>query len=205
VSETSYPLQAVTSNDPVAGWLGGHPRGILGVEWPHCAICGAAMCHLGQFNHSEHFSLGIYRRASLFICHATGGNCEDWRHDNGANALILSRFVDHELDDGPETVKVYHRIELTTSAPVDESVLRVEGGLKGVRATALRAHIDGSKLGGFPIWRTPRAAPEGKNGPMRFLGQLGTEILPFDITAGGMLFLFMDDDEGLGAVLWQKQ
>jgi hypothetical protein len=64
------------------------------------------------------------------------------------------------------------------------------------------------KIGGGAVWLhgddTPKS-PTGR-GPMRLLVQVTTDIVTFDITKGGMAYVFLDphdDAETAGRMLWQ--
>ena len=46
----SWRLRQARDGDPVAGWFGGHPRGIPNEVWPRCRVCGNPMCHMAQID-----------------------------------------------------------------------------------------------------------------------------------------------------------
>ena len=190
MSSTSAPLRVAESGEPTVGFYGGHPRGIRTHEWPRCAVCGAAMCHMGQFDSGPWLDLGGYERMTLFICHATGGRCEDWEPEKGANRVVLQRRRDDNLYDGPHTVRVYRRIPLTTGAAVTES----------------EAPPADDKLGGAPAWLSHDATPRAESGFMRLLLQMTTAIVSFDITSTGMAYVFLDPRRpGVARMLWQTK
>lgn len=178
----------------IVGAYGGHPRGVRAAEWPRCEVCGAPMCHMGQFDASQHLELNGYRRMSLFICHATGGRCEDWKPWKGANKVLLHEHHDDHLYDGPPTVRVYRRVELVGDPPYDESeVWRAAGGFGLMQPDVTRA-ITYDKIGGGPVWIQGQDVPvhPDTGNKMQLLLQLTTEIVLFDITMGGMAYVFVD-------------
>ncbi len=190
----------------IVGFYGGHPRGIRSHQWPRCRVCGAPMCHLGQIDSGPWLNLAGFARMSLFICHATGGRCEDWDPWKGANRVVLHRVRDDNLFDGPPTVRVYRRVQLTVDDPTDERAV-IESLSGGARREALeRLRID--KLGGGAVWwhrdDTPDS-PTGK-GRMRLVMQITSRIVTFDITRTGVAYVFLDPytsgEEG-GYMLWQ--
>ena len=197
-----------TDPDLLVGAYGGHPRGIRSHLWPRCKVCGAPMCHMAQIDAGPWLDLGGWARMSLFICHATGGRCEDWDPWKGANAVVLQRQKDDNLYDGPPTVRVYRRVRLVADPAVDEAALMrdVKDNDTPLR-TALEA-LRHDKLGGGAVWvhhdDTPKS-PSG-NGPMRLALQLTTDVVAFDITRGGMAYVFLDPwdaSENAGKLLWQ--
>jgi hypothetical protein len=184
---------------------GGHPRGIPMAQWPQCAVCGNPMCFMAQIEASPEVDLGPWARASVFICHATGGRCEDWDPFRGANKVILHAFGDDTLYDGPPTVRVYRRRALAHDAPQADRTPDFGGlFLAGSRSQPRRW----DKVGGEPAWlhtSHPPPSPTGK-GPMRLVLQLTSEIVRFDITEGGMAWVFLDPwaaDEPQGRLVWQ--
>lgn len=205
----SYRLRKSTNDsDVVVGAYGGHPRGIRSHQWPRCRVCGSPMCHMAQLDAGPWSDLQGFARMSLFICHATGGRCEDWDPWKGANKVLLQRVRDDNLYDGPPTVRVYRRVKLTVDAPIDESAVmrEVESGQVALKA-ALQS-IKHDKLGGGAVWLhgddTPQS-PTGQ-GPMRMLLQMTTDVVTFDITRGGMAYVFVDPydpTEDAGRLLWQ--
>lgn len=145
---------------------------------------------------------------SLFICHATGGRCEDWDPNKGANRVVLHDQLDDELYDGPPTVRVYRRCELTVGEPTDELAWMLEVKEKGTpMRQALRA-LRHDKLGGGAVWLAGDATPRARSGaPMRLVAQLTTELVPFDITSRGMAWVFLDPEEpgpNAACLLWQS-
>jgi hypothetical protein len=200
--------KAKADSDVIIGAYGGHPRGIRSHLWPRCKVCGAPMCHMAQIDAGPWIDLGGWARMSLFICHATGGRCEDWDPWKGANAVVLQRQKDDSLYDGPPTVRVYRRIRLTADPPIDEAALMRDVKDNGTPLrTALEA-LRHDKLGGGAVWvhhdDTPQS-PTGK-GPMRLALQITTDVVAFDITRGGMAYVFLDpwdNSETGGVMLWQ--
>jgi hypothetical protein len=179
------------------GSYGGHPRGIRGNLWPRCAVCGAPMCHMMQVDAGPSVDLGGYERLSVFICHATGGRCEDWNAHNGANKVLLHAEKDDTLYDGPPTVRVYRRTRLIAGEPVDELDLmrRVKAG--EVTMTQALSSIKHDKVGGGAVWLQGEATPKSKTGEgnMRLAVQFTTNIVSFDITPGGMGYIFLDPND----------
>jgi len=152
--------------------------------------------------------LGPFQRATAFICHATGGRCEDWDPWKGANAVLLQTQLDDELYDGPHTVRVYRKQMLGVAGTTDEA-----GLAEGVRSGALPVAqaveaIRHDKLGGRPVWITGDATPQSRvgTGPMRLVAQVTTQITGFDITPKGIAYLFIDPHDtssSAGVLLWQ--
>ena len=204
----SYRLVKAGRGDPRIGAYGGHPRGIRAQEWPRCAVCGNPMCHMAQFDAGPWLDLGAFQRMSVFICHATGGRCEDWDAWKGSNQVMLQRVKDDNLYDGPPTVRVYRRVMLTVSRPKDEHALMQQvrsGELSEEQALRALRH---DKLGGGAVWLHGDATPSGTSGhPMRLVAQLTTDIVRFDITPNGMAYVFFDDAsaDGDARLLWQGQ
>jgi hypothetical protein len=204
----SFPMRKAKKADPVIGAYGGHPRGIRAHDWPRCAVCAAPMCHMAQIDAGLWIDLAGFARLSLFICHATGGRCEDWDPWKGANRVVLQRVRDDNLYDGPPTVRVYRRTELTVDTPVDELSLmqRVRDDGRSMKETLETLRHD--KLGGGAVWLHGDDTPQSRAGagPMRLLIQITTHIVAFDITPGGMGYVFLDphDASEKGArLLWQ--
>jgi hypothetical protein len=190
MAATFVPLRIAAAGEPAVGFYGGHPRGIRTHEWPRCAICGSPLCHMGQFDSGPWLDLGGYERITLFICHATGGRCEDWDPEKGANRVLLQRRRDENLYDGPPTVRVYRRLALATGAPTEEREVPFEA----------------DKLGGAPRWLSQDATPRSDAGPMRLVLQISTTLVSFDITASGVAYVFVDPNRaGVGRMLWQTK
>lgn len=190
------------------GWLGGHPRGITRDAWPECAVCSHPMCHLGQFNAVDGLDLGPYRRMSLFICHATGGSCEDWEPRKGSNRVLLHETLDDNLYDGPPTVRIYRRALLGAAGAADEKSIVRSVAASGGGEAAISAALRYDKLGGYPAWygrdQTPHVHRDAE--PMRMVLQLTPGLVGLDITPTGVLWVFIDASEGApgGArMLWQ--
>ena len=202
----SHPLKQAKAGEPVVGWYGGHPRGIRSHQWPRCKVCGNPMCHMGQFDAGAALDLQGFARMSMFICHATGGRCEDWDCTKGSNAVLLQRVRDNQLYDGPPTVRVYRRMQLTTQAAVDEATL-TKGLSQSQLGEALQT-IKVDKLGGGAVWLTGNNPPLSASGsPMRMVAQLTTSLVHFDITPKGMAYVFLDPDdktEAAGRLMWQS-
>lgn len=205
----SYRLRKATSEaDSVVGAYGGHPRGIRSHEWPRCEVCSAPMCHMAQLDAGAWLDLQGFERMSLFICHATGGRCEDWDPWKGANKVILQRVRDDNLYDGPPTVRVYRRVRLTVDPPIDEAALMRDVKERGLPMSRVLDALRHDKLGGGAVWLmgddTPQS-PSGK-GPMRLALQMTTDIVTFDITRGGMAYAFIDPldaTDAAGRLVWQ--
>ena len=145
---------------------------------------------------------------SLFICHATGGRCEDWDPSRGANQVVLHRERDENLYDGPPTVRVYRRVKLAVGSAFDEKALMGRVKREEVDMTEALRTLQHDKLGGGAVWlhgdATPQSPSTGKS--MRMLLQITTDIVKFDITPGGMAYVFLDSadpSEGAGRLLWQ--
>jgi len=163
---------------------------------------------MAQIDAGPWLDLGPFERMSLFICHATGGRCEDWDPWKGANRVLLHRTADDSLYDGPPTVRVYRRVHLTVSRPRDEHALIQQVQAQGLpMERALRA-LRHDKLGGGAVWLHGDATPHNPGGrPLRLIAQLTTDIVKFDITPDGMAYVFFDDEspDGDARLLWQGQ
>ena len=166
------------------------------------------MCHMAQFNSGPWLDLGSWSRMSLFICHATGGRCEDWNPWKGANRVLLQEEQDDSLYDGPPTVRVYRRVPLTVSTPTDEQALMASVRNHQISEADALAQLRHDKLGGGAVWLhgddTPQS-PSGDGG-MRLALQVTTSLVTFDITSGGMAYVFIDpndDSEDSARLLWQ--
>ena len=204
----SYRLKSREAGEPVVGSYGGHPRGVRSNRWPRCAVCSNPMCHMAQIHAGPWLDLGPFRRMSVFICHATGGRCEDWDPWKGANCVLLDDSQDENLYDGPPTVRVYRRRVLTVAQPLDEHQLMRQVHDQQLTMSDALDRLRHDKLGGGAVWlhgdQTPRS-PTGQ-GPMRLALQMTTEVTNFDITPGGMGYVFVDPhapDESVGRLLWQ--
>ncbi|HHO52510.1 MAG TPA: hypothetical protein ENK18_16990 [Deltaproteobacteria bacterium] len=205
----SYRLRRADSEaDTIVGAYGGHPRGIRSHQWPRCQVCGAAMCHMAQIDAGGWLDLHGFARMSLFICHATGGRCEDWDPWKGANRVLLQRTRDDNLYDGPPTVRVYRRVQLGLEPAIDEAKLMKEVKERGMSMRRVLDALRHDKLGGGAVWLhgddTP-LSPTGR-GPMRMILQMTTDVVTFDITRGGMAYVFLDPydpTEEAGRLLWQ--
>lgn len=205
----SYQLQKATEGSTLVGAYGGHPRGIRSHNWPRCRVCGAPMCHMAQIDAGPWIDLQGFARMSVFICHATGGRCEDWDPWKGANRILLHRVRDDNMYDGPPTVRVYRRVMLSIKPRLDEAaMLRAIKEQGGSARAAVQAHLKYDKLGGVCAWLhgddTPQS-PSGQ-GSMRMVLQMTTDIVMFDITRGGMAYVFIDPwdpTEDAGRMLWQ--
>lgn len=207
---TSYALVKTRRDDPASvGAYGGHPRGVRTASWPRCDVCGAPMCHMMQIDAGPHIDLGGFARMSVFICHATGGRCEDWDAFKGSNKVLLHDKADDTLYDGPPTVRVYRRTHLALGQPTDE--LRLLRDAQQGRATMndVLRQLRHDKIGGGAVWLQGEATPKQRHGDdsMRLVLQFTTDIVGFDITPGGMGYIFVDpsdpSDEG-GWFLWQS-
>lgn len=205
VSQRLCPKSA--PDQPLVGWFGGHPRGVRTSHWPRCAVCGNPMCHMAQINAGPWADLRGAARMSVFICHATGGRCEDWDPWKGANRVVLHPELDDSLYDGPPTVRVYRRLMLSVEDGLDEYALMKRTKTEGLSMTDALAQIRHDKLGGGAVWlhgdQTPQS-PTGQ-GPMQLALQLTTSLVSFDITPGGMAYVFVDphSEEGVGCMVWQ--
>lgn len=205
----SYRLRkARPDSEMIVGSYGGHPRGIRSHQWPRCAVCNAPMCHMGQIDAGPWVDLGGWARMSLFICHATGGRCEDWDPWKGANRVVVQRVRDDNLYDGPPTVRVYRRVPLTIDGPTDERQLMQEVQDSDRPLKSALQSIQHDKLGGGAVWLHGDDTPQSpsNNGPMRLVLQMTTEVVAFDITRGGMAYVFIDPwdtSEEAPRLLWQ--
>lgn len=193
-ADQTWILRKARRDEATVGFFGGHPRGVRASDWPRCRVCGTAMCHMGQFRAGPALPLGSFEAMSLFICHATGGRCEDWDPWKGANKVVLHPRLDDVLYDGPPTVRVYRRVPLAAEGP------RAEGGRSEVSR--------GDKIGGTPAWLQGPATPPSPSGkgPMRLALQITTEIVRFDITESGVAYVFVDPwlpATPEGRMLWQ--
>lgn len=205
----SYRLRPARDGETVVGWYGGHPRGIPNEIWPRCRVCGNPMCHMAQIDAGPWADLGGFARMTLFICHATGGRCEDWDPFKGANRVLLQRVRDDNMYDGPPTVRVYRRTQLTTEAPLDEHALMKKVKQEGLPMKEALEHLKHDKLGGGAVWLQGDATPlsAGSQDRMRLVLQLTTDIVSFDITPGGMAYAFFDEhdpSDHAGHLLWQS-
>lgn len=205
----SYRLRkADPKTDAIVGAYGGHPRGIRSHEWPRCAVCGSPMCHMAQIDAGPWLDLNGYARMSIFICHATGGRCEDWDPWKGANKVILQRVKDDNLFDGPPTVRVYRRAQLAAEPPVDEAALMQEVREQNLPMRQVLDSLKHDKIGGGPVWLSGEDTPQSPTGqgPMRLALQMTTELVAFDITRGGMAYVFIDPydtSENAARMVWQ--
>lgn len=205
----SYRLRkADPQSDAVVGAYGGHPRGIRSHQWPRCEVCGAPMCHMAQIDAGPWLDLNGYQRMSVFICHATGGRCEDWDPWKGANKVILQRVRDDNLFDGPPTVRVYRRAQLATEPPIDEGALMNEVREQNLPMKQVLESLRHDKLGGGAIWLSGEDTPQSPSGqgPMRLALQMTTGLVAFDITRGGMAYVFIDPfdpSEEAARMIWQ--
>lgn len=149
---------------------------------------------MAQLDAGPWLDLGNFKRVSLFICHATGGRCEDWDAEGGANRAVLQSTIDNNMHDGPPTVRVYRRRRLAIREPTDELALmrRVQGGELDMRqALKLLRH---DKIGGGAVWLTGDATPVNATTqrPMRLALQFTTDLVHFDITDRGVGYVFVD-------------
>lgn len=205
----SYQLQRAGEGSTIVGAYGGHPRGIRSHNWPRCRVCGAPMCHMAQIDAGPWIDLQGFARLSVFICHATGGRCEDWDPWKGANKILLHRVRDDNMYDGPPTVRVYRRVMLSIQPRVDEAALLRQVREQGGSArTAVQTMLNYDKLGGVGSWLHGEDTPQSPSGqgPMRLVLQMTTNIVTFDITRGGMAYVFIDPwdpTEDAARMLWQ--
>lgn len=202
--------RARSEDDLIVGAYGGHPRGIRTHEWPKCQVCGQPMCFMAQFDAGPWINLNGYARASMFICHATGGRCEDWDPWKGANHVLLQKELDNNMYDGPPTVRVYRRMRLALDLPaLDEWALMQRVEQEGLPMSTALQQIKHDKIGGGAVWLHGDDTPQSRTGkgPMRLAVQLTTDLVRFDITTGGMAYLFLDDYDKSpngAAMLWQN-
>lgn len=211
-SSLSFPLRKLEREgiEPLVGHYGGHPRGIRSTQWPRCRVCGAPMCFLAQLDAGPHLPLGPYARMSLFICHATGGRCEDWEPFKGANRVVLQRVRDDSLYDGPHTVRVYRRLKLTIGPEEDERELLRAALARGLSRREALGVLRRDKVGGGPVWwhRDDTPMSRAGTGPMVLLAQLTTQLVTFDITRSGVAYVFQDPHdagEESAVLLWQAE
>jgi hypothetical protein len=191
----------------LVGAYGGHPRGIRSHQWPRCAVCGSAMCHMAQIDAGPWLDLGKFARMSVFICHATGGRCEDWDPWKGANRVLLHATKDDALYDGPPVVRVYRRVRLVADPPIDDRAVLAAAKQAGT-LDAAKAELKHDKLNGVPVWLTGDDTPRSPSGKdrMRLLLQMTTGVVAFDITRGGMAWVFLDPhdpSETAAKLMWQ--
>ncbi len=202
-------LRAASSTEETSvGSFGGHPRGIRSHLWPRCTVCGSPMCHMAQIDAGPWLDLGSWVRMTVFICHATGGRCEDWDPWKGSNRVVLQRASDDNLYDGPPTVRVYRRVRLTADAPADEAqqIRALAAGGLSPKAALERFRVD--KFGGVPAWLHHDDTPRSRvtNAPLQLVLQLTTNIVAYDITKGGVAWVFIDPNdpsEEAARLLWQ--
>jgi hypothetical protein len=205
----SYALKPVEADHPQQiGFFGGHPRGIRAHQWPRCAVCGAPMCHMAQLDAGPWLDLQGFARITVFICHATGGRCEDWDPWKGSNRVVLQRIRDDNLYDGPPTVRVYRRRMLGVEEPIDELALMIQVKEQGLPMAKALETLRLDKLGGGAVWLHGDATPQNPdgNGPMKLILQMTTNIVSFDITKSGMGYVFVDPhdtSEHAAKFLWQ--
>lgn len=204
----SFRLRKARPGETIIGALGGHPRGVRAHEWPRCAVCGAPMCHMAQIEAGPWLDLGGFERMSLFICHATGGRCEDWDPWKGSNRVVLHATRDDTLFDGPPTVRVYRRLVLAVEEPRDELELMIRVKDEGLPMAKALEQLRHDKLGGGAVWLHGDSTPQSLEGegPMRMVMQLTTHLVRFDITPKGMAYVFIDPNdktENAGRLLWQ--
>jgi hypothetical protein len=162
---------------------------------------------MAQIDAGPWLDLGKYARMSVFICHATGGRCEDWDPWKGANRVLLHTTKDDALYDGPPVVRVYRRVKLVTDAPIDDAALLSEAKKTGTLEAATTS-LRHDKLNGLPAWLTGEDTPRSPSTKtrMRLLLQMTTSIVAFDITRGGMAWVFLDphdETETAAKLLWQ--
>ena len=166
------------------------------------------MCHMAQIDTGPWLDIQGFARMSLFICHATGGRCEDWDPWKGANRVLLKRVRDDNLYDGPPTVRVYRRVRLALDPPIDEAALFQEVRDQNLPMKRVLESLRHDKLGGSPIWLTGEDTPQSPTGrgPMVLALQMTTELVAFDITRSGMAYVFLDphdNTETSARMLWQ--
>jgi hypothetical protein len=164
------------------------------------------MCHLAQIDAGSWLDLGFYKRLTVFICHATGGRCRDWEPFEGSNCVLLHGLIDDDLYDGPATVRVYSRRPLAIEVAVEEGKLLAHSGEENPFKRLRPIRYD--KIAGEPAWLYKGQVPamEGNPSETRLVLQMSREIVPFDITDGGMAYVFFNPSGGSkdGAVmLWQ--
>jgi hypothetical protein len=204
----SYRLKAAGPGDIIVGWFGGHPRGIRSQDWPRCAICAAPMCHMAQIDAGPWLALDDCQRLSIFICHATGGQCEDWEPYKGSNRVVIQKQVNDMLFDGPPTVRVYRKVRLTVEPLVNESGLLEEAEGDPDELNALTHRLKYDKLGGGAVWVHNDATLRRSDGrAMRLVMQMTTNIVKFDITDDGMAYVFLDSQgsasDNRAYLIWQ--
>lgn len=199
----SWRLFKRGANEQVVGWYGGHPRGIRAQDWPRCGVCGAPMCHMAQMDAGPWLDLGEYQRLSVFICHATGGHCEDWDPFKGSNTVLLQGEKNNTLFDGPPTVRVYRRVMLTARDLAIEPDFNSLVEEEDTRRESFRY----DKIGGQPVWITHSLGPVDRDGEtLPLLMQITTHLVKFDITSSGMAYVFFDARSGRDSrayLLWQ--
>jgi hypothetical protein len=152
---------------------------------------------MGQLETGPWLELPGFARLSLFICHATGGRCEDWDPWKGANSVVLHRVRDDSLYDGPPTVRVYRRVKLTVEPARDERRVLADAKDQGVPRREALGQLRLDKLGGGAVWWHRDDTPVGRlsNRPMRLLAQITTQIVTFDITRKGVAYVFIDPSD----------
>ena len=166
------------------------------------------MCHMAQIDAGPHLDLGAFARMTVFICHATGGRCEDWDPWKGSNKVLLQRQRDDNLYDGPPTVRVYRRQVLAIDPPLDERQVMAKVRSEGVPVAQALDELRHDKLGGGAVWLHGNDTPSSQvgHGPMRLALQITTKVVKFDITAQGMAYVFLDPydpSENSARLLWQ--
>jgi hypothetical protein len=205
---SSYRLRRAAPNDPVVGAYGGHPRGVKHGDWPKCTVCKAPMCHVVQLDAGAWLDLGFYKRLTVFICHATGGRCRDWEPFSGANRVLLHGLIDDDLYDGPATVRVYPRRPLAIGPAFDEQALLAHS-TEDPESYERFKPIRYDKVGGAPAWLYEEDVPKlsGQPEETRMVLQMTRAIVPFDITDGGVAYVFFNPSGEVSqaaALLWQS-
>ena len=92
---------------------------------------------------------------------------------------------------------------------MDERAMLDAGRAAGASREGTLEALRHDKLGGFGAWKGEDPTPDSLvgEGKMRLLAQLTTQIVTFDITRRGVLFVFIDPQDRspeAAKMLWQS-
>lgn len=203
----SHPLVKAAKPLESVGQLGGHVK--AGVEIPVGKRTGAAMALVSALP----LAPGSDRMVLTFLDRSDPVETFDRQANSGDNAVLIVPKEEAKIS----IVKGvcpgdWRGVKVEFGEPIAEPV-DLDVDPTGMDLAASDAWVDlvdelgcdCSKLGGYPLWsNAPVDVDEIMGKPMRFHHRLTSDIIDFELGDGGVVYVFVSEDEQDGCVLWQQ-
>lgn len=206
----SYPLIRSPKPLEAIGQIGGHVKS--GLEHPLGARTNRSMALASALPLEPGSDLMVV----TFLDRTDPLETFDNRAGSGDNAVMIVPKADFNLsivkgvcegDWRGCKVKFGPEVEEPVDLDVDPSGLDIEASDKWVDLVD-DLGVDGSKLGGYPIWQNAPIDIEDAmgGGKYRFHHRLTSDLVDFDgdMGEGVVIYVFVNDDNTGGAVCWQR-